>query len=229
MKTIRKIVTIMFCFTLTLMPVKELNATVPAGILEVIKAGVIKVIKAVDLRIQRLQNKTIWLQNAQKTIENAMAKLKLQEITDWTEKQKVLYQEYFEELHKVKTIITYYQKVRAISEKQARLLSAYQKAWNLLKNDTHFTPEELHVMSKVYGGMLKESAKNIDLLLMLVSSFQTQMSDAKRLELINQADKQIEAVFYDLVKFNRQNIRLSLMRAKEQQDIEAIKRFYELL
>jgi hypothetical protein len=36
------------------------------GILEIIKAGIVKVIKAVDLKIQRLQTKTIWLQNAQK-------------------------------------------------------------------------------------------------------------------------------------------------------------------
>ncbi|MNE22994.1 hypothetical protein D3C80_1162280 [compost metagenome] len=54
------------------------------------------------------------------------------------------------------------------------------------------------------------------------------MSDAKRLELIEQADKQIDIVFYDLIKFNRRNIRLSLMRAKAQHDVEAVKRFYNL-
>jgi hypothetical protein len=44
------------------------NLKAQTGILEIIKAGVIKVIKAVDLKIQRLQNKTIWLQNAQKVL-----------------------------------------------------------------------------------------------------------------------------------------------------------------
>ena len=34
----------------------------------IIKEGITKVIVAVDLKIQRLQNETIWLQNAQKTL-----------------------------------------------------------------------------------------------------------------------------------------------------------------
>src|SRR5688572_10980502 len=53
---------------------------VPVPILEVIKQGVVKVIRAVDLKIQRLQNETIWLQHAQKVMENTLSKLKLEEI-----------------------------------------------------------------------------------------------------------------------------------------------------
>ncbi len=37
------------------------------------------------------QGMTIWLQNAQKTLENQMSKLKLKEIGDWANKQKELY------------------------------------------------------------------------------------------------------------------------------------------
>ncbi len=64
----------------------------------VIKAGIKKAIVAVDLKIQRLQTKTIWLQDVQKEIENTMSKLKLDEITGWVQKQKDLYENYFEEL-----------------------------------------------------------------------------------------------------------------------------------
>jgi glutamate racemase len=69
----------------------SLQSQAQIPVLEIIKAGVTKAIKAVDLKIQRLQNKTIWLQNAQKTMENAMSKLKLTEIGDWVEKQRKLY------------------------------------------------------------------------------------------------------------------------------------------
>src|SRR5687767_4806526 len=78
-----------------------------AGIAEVIKAGIVKVIKAVDLKIQRLQNETIWLQNAQKTIENELSKLRLGEIADWVEKQRTLYADYFDELQQVKNLIVF--------------------------------------------------------------------------------------------------------------------------
>ena len=78
----------------------ELDAQIP--ILDIIKQGITKVIVAVDLKIQRLQNKTIWLQNAQKTLENSMSKLHLDEISDWVERQRNLYADYFDELRNVK-------------------------------------------------------------------------------------------------------------------------------
>ena len=55
-------------------PVRAAETTVNIPIIGLIKFAVKKVIKAIDLRIQRLQNKTIWLQNAQKKIENILSK-----------------------------------------------------------------------------------------------------------------------------------------------------------
>jgi len=209
------------------MPVSQSSAT-PAAILEIIKAGVKKVIKAVDLKIQRLQNKTIWLQNAQKTLENALSKLKLDEISDWTERQKTLYKDYFEELAKVKSIISYYKRIREISRKQLRLVEEYQRAWNLFKQDKYFTSDELGYMAKVYSGILDESAKNIDQISLVVKSFTTTMSDAKRLEIINAAADDVDANYYDLTRFNKQNIMLSLQRAKENNDVDVVKKLYGL-
>ena len=54
----------------------------------IIKEAVKKAIKQIDLQMQRLQNKTIWLQNAQKTVENKKSELKMNEIKDWVEKQR---------------------------------------------------------------------------------------------------------------------------------------------
>jgi hypothetical protein len=64
------------CLGLSVAPTKESKAIYWV----VIKQAIIKVIKALDLQVQRLQNKTIWLQNAQKTLENTMSKLQLNEI-----------------------------------------------------------------------------------------------------------------------------------------------------
>ena len=227
MKRYIKIIAIVLCCSLTVMPASQANAT-PVAILEIIKAGIKKVIKAVDLQIQRLQNKTIWLQNAQKTLENTLSKLKLDEISDWTERQKTLYKDYFEELAKVKSIISYYQRIREISQKQVRLVEQYQRAWNLLRQDKYFTADELGYMAKVYSGILDESAKNLDQIFLVVNSFTTQMSDAKRLEIINAAVDQVDANYYDLTRFNKQNILLSLQRAKENNDVDEVKKLYGL-
>lgn len=207
-------------------PIQNLQAQDPISI--IIKEGVKKVIRAVDLQIQRLQNQTIWLQNAQKTIENTMSTLKLDEITGWVEKQRTLYKDYFDELYKVKTIISYYQRIRDISQKQVLLVKEYKRAWSLFKQDEHFTLEELNFMAKVYAGILEESAKNIDQVFLVIRSFQTQMGDAKRLEIINAAAELSETNYYDLTQFNQQNILLSLQRAKGQNDIESVKKLYGL-
>ncbi len=119
------------------MPVQKAEAQIP--ILEIIKAGVKKVIKAIDLKVQRLQNKTIWLQNAQKTLENKMQELKLGEISGWVEKQRKLYADYYEELWKVNSAIAYYQKVKDIIEKQLHLVDEYKQGYAIFKQDKHFT------------------------------------------------------------------------------------------
>src|SRR5476651_2871513 len=94
---------------------------------EVIKLTVTKVIKAIDLKVQRMQNKTIWLQNTQKVIENQMSKTKLSEISGWTEQQKQLYSSYYTELWKIKSAIANYQRIKDITIKQAALVSEYKQ------------------------------------------------------------------------------------------------------
>ena len=214
------------CFLLISIPARPAEKTAALPILEIVKAVTKKVIKAIDLGIQRLQNKTIWLQNAQKQVENTLSKLKLDEISDWTKKQRDLYKSYYEELQNVKSIITYYQRIKEISSKQTRLIEEYEKAWNLFKRDQSFTVSELEYMEKVYDGILEESMKNIDQIFLIIDSFTTQMSDLKRLEIINKAADQIDANYNDLRLFNQQNMLLSLQRAKTAADAEKVKQFY---
>jgi len=194
----------------------------------VVKAAIKKVIKAIDLKIQRLQNKTIWLQNAQKTLENTLSKLKLDEISDWTKKQKEQYEKYYEELTKVKSIIAYYQRIREITQKQGRIVDEYNRAWSLIRQDKHFTAEEISYMASVYSGIMDESMKNVEQISMIVKSFTTKMSDAKRLELINDAADRVDDNYSDLTQFNHQNTILSLQRAKTLNDVEMVKKLYGL-
>jgi hypothetical protein len=198
----------------TYMVVLPLSATVlltalPTGasaqlaIAEVIKAGVKKVIKAVDLRVQRLQNETIWLQNAQKVIENQLNKLKLGEISDWTERQRKLYAEYYESLVKVKSVISTYKKIRDLVGTQTAIVQEYQWASTLFKKDKHFSVDELLQMEELYQGILKASVKNLDQVFVVINSFKTQMSDAARMELIDGAAKAIAENFTDLKDFSQ--------------------------
>src|SRR5690349_14387249 len=159
-------------------PCAEADAAIP--IAKIIKEAVKKVIKAIDLMIQRMQNKTIWLQNAQKVLENKLSEFKLSEIAQWTEKQRKLYQEYYDELWKVKNTIATYQRVRQIMERQVMILSEYRRTWELVNQDKHFTSTEIDYMYRVYSGIIDESVYNLDQILLVVNSFKTQMTDSKR-------------------------------------------------
>jgi len=219
----------MLCLLLISIPARPAETAVSFPIIGLIKEAVKKIILAIDLRIQRLQNKTIWLQNAQKKLENTLSKVKLDEISKWTERQKDLYKNYYDELMKVKSIITYYQRIKDISQKQVQLVNEYERAWKLFQQDDHFNADELDYMQKVYSGILNESMKNIDQIFLVIDSFTTQISDAKRLEIINNAADQIDANYDALSLFNRENVQLSLQRAKTKNEVNSVKKIYGIL
>ncbi|MGN7824868.1 conjugal transfer protein TraI [Chitinophaga varians] len=210
------------CICLVLAPTKKSHAI----IWEVARQALIAAIKAADLAVQRLQNKTIWLQNAQKEVENILTKLKLDEISDWTKKHKEQYQQYFDELNKVKQAISGYKRVKEIINKQIAIVDEYNKAFQLFRRDKHFTPQEIDYMTKVYTGIIDESVKNIDNLFLVINSFTTKMTDGKRIEILNSVAESIDVNLNDLRSFNNENKKLVLQRARDQKDVEQIKLMY---
>jgi hypothetical protein len=222
-----RIISIFLCLAIlggAVAPVQEAKAAIP--IVWIIKQAIKKVIKAVDLMIQRLQNKTIWLQNAQKVLENKLSELKLTEIAEWTEKHRKLYEEYYDELWKVKNILAAYQRIRQVMDKQVRIVNEYKRAWGIVSQDKHFTEGEIDYMYRVYKGILGESVRNLDQILLVINSFKTQMSDAQRLAIISQAGDRIEQNLVDLLEFNMNTYQLSLNRAKTQYEIDRVKKLY---
>lgn len=193
---------------------------------EVVRQALIAAIKAADLAVQRLQNKTIWLQNAQKALENVLSKVKLDEISDWVDKHKKQYEQYYDELSKVKAAISGYRRIKDIMTKQVKIVDEYKRAFGLFKQDKHFTAKEIDYMVRVYTGIVDESLKNLDQLFLVVNALNIEMTDGKRLEIISAVADHIDENLNDLWDFNRQNVRLSLQRSKDENEINAVKALY---
>lgn len=193
---------------------------------QVLNQTVGKIIRAIDLEVQQAQNKTIWLQNAQKVVENQLNQLKLSQIAGVGQQQTDLFTSYYNELYTVKGIITDYEQVRSITLRQQALVSEYQRAWSLTRQDKHFSATELKYIASVCTGILKASVGNLDQLLVLVNSFKTQMSDGRRMELIGITSRHIDQNYNDLKEFNNQNIILSLERAHDESDMQSTKNLY---
>jgi hypothetical protein len=220
-RKVRKIISLMFIAMLY-----SFSVSAQAEVAAAINGAVKKVVKAVDLKIQRQQNKVIWLQNAQKVLENTMSKLKLTEISEWSERHRRLYDDYFTELRKVKRAISTYQKVKSIVNRQLQLVDEYKRSWALLKENKWFSPQELNEMYRIYTGIFNESLKGIEQLILVSDSFKVQMSDGKRLELIDIVDKILESNLVDLRGFNNRNFRLGLSKAKDIGEAVILKRAY---
>jgi len=191
--------------------------------------GVIKkVIVALDLKVQQMQNKTLALQNAQKELENRLSLGKLGEINGWLGQEKELYQSYYRELAKVKAAVSDYRTVRKTISQQLQLVGEYKMAWSLFRNDQHFSPAELQYMSNIYGGILQESLKNLDELLLAITDAQTQMDDGERLQLISHASGGLQTNLDHLRQFNGQNAGLSYSRSRDAADREQVRKLYGL-
>ncbi len=188
-----------------------------------------RVIKAIDLQIQRFQNGTIKLQNAQQALQNLLSKLKLDEITGWATKQKQLFQTFYDELWKVKAAISLYRQGKEIIQKQIDLMAEYKRAYALFKRDPNFSADELHYMEGVYNGIISESINNLDQLQLVLSAFTVQMDDAKRLKIMEHAGDEIGRNLTDLKRFNNSNVIVSLQRTKDQAELQQVKLYYGLL
>jgi flagellin-specific chaperone FliS len=199
-----------------------------AQIIDAIREALIAAIKAADIVVQKVQNATIDLQNAQKVVENELTQLNLGEIGDWEAKMRDLYSEYYDELKQVKTAISYFKEITGIISQQSQLVSEYKKAFAIVQQDNHFTPAEIAYINQVYTGIIAESLKSIDEITLVLTNFSLQMTDAARLALIRHASADIERLTSDLRKFNNQTAQLSLQRAKNKQDIQSVMQLYGL-
>jgi hypothetical protein len=203
---------------------EQANAQIP--VVGLFTSAIKKVITALDLKVQQLQNQTIALQNAEQNLENSMSLGNLNDITNWIGKERTLYQNYYKELATVKTIIADYDEVKRIISQQEELVTEYKNASILFNQDKHFSAAELNEMANVYDGILQESIRNLDEVLLAVQSISTQMSDAERLLLVHKASTGMQKNLNDLRQFNNATVQLSLARAKDEQDKEAVKQLY---
>jgi hypothetical protein len=200
------------------------SAQVP--IVGLITSAIKKVITALDLKVQQLQNQTIALQNAEASVENNLHLSSLNNISGWLNKERTLYQNYYQELARVKILISDYDEVKRLIRQQKELLSEYHSASRLFHQDAHFSGPELSAMENVYGGILQESIRNLEEATLAVTAFSTQMDDAERLLRVHHASAGMQTNLDHLRQYNNQNAIISYERARNEQERQIIKQLY---
>lgn len=206
-------------------PAKELKAQF--ALAAIIHTAVKKVLVATDLEIQRIQTRTIWLQQAEKILENEMTKTRLAQIAGWTWRQEALFQEYYGELTRIKAGIAHYHRLADVFTDQEQLLRESSAALRLFVGENNFSAAEKQEIRKVYTGILQATNKDLDQLYLLLTASLTRMGDAQRLELLDATLKSLEQRSSDLREFTRENIILQLQRKNDFQSIQELRRSYQ--
>jgi hypothetical protein len=137
-----------------------------------------------------------------------------------------LHKAYLDGLLAVSPAVKNYKRVADIIAMQVSLVERYKQAWGLFKQDSHFRPDELSLLSTVYGNLLAASVKDLTTLAGIVTDGAIRASDAERL-------KQIDEVYSGMVQrsafideVNGSTEMLSIQRATDANDLDITKKLY---
>lgn len=139
-----------------------------------------------------------------------------------------LHKAFLDGLMEVSPTVRNYRRVADITNYQITLIKEYRNAYNRFRRDNNFNPDELAYLGGVYNNLFKESLRNLDELVTVITAGKARMSDDERLQAIDRiyADMQDKLIF--LRNFNNNTTILAVQRAKERNDAQAIRKIYGL-
>ena len=130
-----------------------------------------------------------------------------------------LHKDFFGSLKNVNPSIMGYAKVADIIAMQIKIVKRTKSLINQCGKDGQFTNQEIGYLEKVCDNLLTDCLKNIDELMMVITSGELEMKDDERIKRIEKiyADMQDKQTF--LVSFGNKAILLSKQRQHEQNEI----------
>lgn len=139
-----------------------------------------------------------------------------------------LHKTFLDGLMQVSPAVRNYRRVADITHYQVTLVKEYRRAYNRFRRDDNFNADELAYLGRVYDNLFKESLRNLEELLTVITAGKARMSDDERLQAIDRiyADMQDKLLF--LRHFNNNTTILAVQRAKERNDADAIRNIYGL-
>lgn len=139
-----------------------------------------------------------------------------------------LHKAFLDGLMEVSPTVRNYRHVADITNYQITLVKEYRKAYDRFRQDNNFNADELAYLGRVYDNLFKESLRNLDELLTVITAGKARMSDDERLQTIDRiyADMQDKLMF--LRHFNNNTTILAVQRAKERNDAQTIRKIYGL-
>lgn len=149
-------------------------------------------------------------------------------IKDIAEGNFNLHKVFLDGLFAVNPSVRNYKRIPSIIQYQQFLMRDYKRAFNRFKNDPNLTVREIKYLEHVYEYLFKQSLRNLDELLMVVTATKLRMSDEERLQAIDRIYLDMENKIVFLKVFNNSTQMLAIQRARENHDVETLQKLYEV-
>ena len=139
-----------------------------------------------------------------------------------------LHRVFLDGLYAVSPSVRNYKRIPYIIQYQDQLVKEYKRAFNTFRNDPNLTVREIKYLENVYEHLFRQSLRNLDELLMIVTASTLRMSDEERLHAIDRIYDDMENKLVFLKVFNSSTSVLIQQRAKENQDVNMLRNLYEV-
>lgn len=137
-----------------------------------------------------------------------------------------LHKTFLDGLMAVSPAVRNYKKVAGIVACELQIIKEYKAAFNRFKQDKNFNEQEIIYIAQVYSSLTGESLKNLDALSTIITASKLRMSDEERLSAIDDLFTDMQDKLSFLHHFNNSTTILALQRAKEQNNIQAVRGIY---
>lgn len=139
-----------------------------------------------------------------------------------------LHQVFLDGLYAVNPAVRNYKRIPYIIQYQQFLMKEYKRAFNKFRNDPNLTVREIKYLENVYSYLFKQSLRNLDELLTIVTASKLRMSDEERLQAIDRIYYDMENKIVFLKVFNSSTQVLVMQRAKENHELNTVQKLYEV-
>nr|WP_315200684.1 TerB family tellurite resistance protein [uncultured Flavobacterium sp.] len=149
-------------------------------------------------------------------------------VKDMTQGNFTLHKTFLDALMQVSPAVKKYKRVGDIINYQIQMIKESKTAFKKFSNSRSFSQKEIDYFEKVYGNLVKESLRNLDDLSTVITANKLRMSDDERFKAIDEIYLEMQDKLQFLRNFNASSNILALQRAKEHNDVNALRSIYEL-
>ncbi|OQP65481.1 hypothetical protein A3860_17610 [Niastella vici] len=137
-----------------------------------------------------------------------------------------LHKVFLDGLLQVSPTVTKYKRVADIISLQLVLVKEYKGAFRQFSSANILNADDLQYLQDVYQNLLDRSLKNLDELLMIITSGQLRMNDAERLNAIDRIYTDMQDKLQFLRYFNDKTYLVIVQKKKGLQDVDDLSRLF---